>query len=111
MKTEWKDKMILHCIELLAANSDAQRSYLKQSGSYPCTDEIALEFDDAYRRFAAETDSEIPQSIIIKIDLLNSMLDRLSDSHDENIWNESSLETSHWNEIRNTAVSVLQEIG
>lgn len=42
------NELQVEAIKSLASNSDIQRKYLKDLGSFPITDELALEFDDAF---------------------------------------------------------------
>jgi hypothetical protein len=103
---------LLSSIEWLAANPENQREYLKNLGSFPSLDELALEFDDVYPAFKAQTASQaiMPESILVKIENLDYALNLLSDSADKSVWDESSLDTENWVNIRNIASSVLKDI-
>jgi hypothetical protein len=105
------DDLLMSAIEMLAANACVQREYLNKLGTYPCLDELALEFDDAYQPFKAQYDKSIPDTILVKIDAIDSALALLSDSEDVTVWDGSSLATKPWIDIRNLACDVLQKIG
>jgi hypothetical protein len=103
------NELLIKSIKLLAATPDEQRDYLKKSGSFPCTDEIALEFDDAYRYFAAQEEDSMLLSISNKLKRINAILEALSNSTNESDWNENSLNNSAWTEVRKIAISILEE--
>jgi hypothetical protein len=105
------DDLLIPAIEMLAADAGVQREYLNKLGTYPCLDELALEFDDAYQPFKAQYDKSIPDTILVKIDAIDSALALLSDSGDVTLWDESSLDTKPWVEVRNLARDILYEIG
>jgi hypothetical protein len=112
MKKYVINNLLISSVEMLAATSDYQREYLKKLGSFPSLNELALEFDDVYPAFKAQTQSDapIPESILVKFDSIDSALNLLSDSDYQNVWDEKALDTQPWVEIRNIAISVLKEI-
>ncbi len=93
---------ILEKIENLSLSSEKQIKYLKDLGTYPSLEELALEFDDAYRPLKGRV-SEV-------IEKLNFLLDKLSDSEDVNIWETSSLNSAPWLEIRELSRNILLKI-
>ncbi len=95
---------------MLAANAADQRNYLKKIGTFPSTDELALEFDDAYRPFIGAKDPDLPSSIMIKLNSIIFLFDLYSDMEDETIWLESSLDSHLWAKLREIANSVLKEV-
>ena len=46
----WTDAALRETIERLAAPAETQLAFLRELGTYPMLDELALEFDDEYRR-------------------------------------------------------------
>jgi hypothetical protein len=103
------NELLIDAIKLLAASAHEQRAYLKKSGLFPCTDEIALQFDDAYRYFETR-ESHLTGSISNKLKSINAMLDVLSNSADKSIWNEKSLAENSWTDLRKITSSILEEI-
>ena len=105
-----KSKLLIKVIKLLASNSNVQRDYLRKIGTFPSADELALEFDDAYRPFIGQIDSDFPSSILIGLNQINSLFDLYSDMKDKTIWSEASLDTNLWLEVRDIANSILKKI-
>ena len=103
------NELLIKSIKLLAATPDEQRDYLKKSGSFPCTDEFALEFDDAYRYFATQEEESVLHSASNKLKRINAILEALSNSTNESNWNENSLNNNAWTEVRKIAISILEE--
>ncbi|WEA03610.1 hypothetical protein [Mucilaginibacter sp. SJ] len=103
------NELLINAIKLLSANSSEQREYLKKSGSFPCIDEIALMFDDAYRYFHTQKGSLLTTSAFNKLKKINSILNALSDSDNEQEWDEKSLDDQSWAEIRSIAISLMKE--
>ena len=95
----------IESIKLLASSSDIQRKYLKDLGSYPVTDELALEFDDAFHNIDQWSSVD---SLLDEISQLNKLLDLLDIN--EGTWLESALDNKPWSEIRNLAKSILSKI-
>lgn len=102
--------LLINSIKLLASTPNEQREYLKKHGLFPSTDEIALEFDDAYQHVAGQTDQLLPTSISNKLKRINSILNVLSNPGDNNNWDEQSLDNSEWTAIREIANKILSEI-
>lgn len=110
MKKELINNLLLQNIELLASSSEIQRSYLKKLGSYPCLDELALEFDDAYATLENQTDVIISESVRVKLRYIDTILNFLSNTVKKNVWDESALDIEPWIEIRSIATSIINEL-
>ena len=93
---------ILKTIENLSLSSEAQIKYLKNLGTYPSVDELAIEFDDAFVTLKGRINEKLEE-----IESLNSLLDELNNKGDTDIWNVKSLDTPPWEEIRKLAESIL----
>jgi hypothetical protein len=111
MQREPINDMLRKSIGLLAAMPDIQRQYLRKSGSFPSTDELALEFDDAYQQFMGQPGFSRTNIITSKLIKINWLLDSFSETEDTFIWLEESLDHQSWGEIRDIARSILKEIG
>ncbi|MES2274758.1 MAG: hypothetical protein V4592_01965 [Bacteroidota bacterium] len=104
------NEFLVNSIKLLAATSNEQREYLKKSGLFPCTDELALAFDDVYRYLKTQDKDSLSLQIKNKLAEIDTILDVLSNLHDDSNWNEKSLDDSNWTKVRRIAKSLLEEI-
>ncbi|MES2275314.1 MAG: hypothetical protein V4592_04780 [Bacteroidota bacterium] len=103
------NELLSKSISLLAATSTAQREWLKESGSFPSTDEIALLFDDCYNGLSVDSDIGLSSSIFNKLKKINTLLDAASFPNESDTWSEKSLDYQPWTEIRMLAISILEE--
>jgi hypothetical protein len=101
-------------LALLAMPSAEQAHYLIELGTYPILDELALEFDDAYRFFESQVDQDEVSGIskearrgLAEIDLA---LDELSDQKDSFSWEAECLDDPRWEAIRQKAKCVLEAL-
>ena len=46
----WSDEDLKVCVERLAAPAERQLAWVRNLGSFPSLDELALDFDDEFRR-------------------------------------------------------------
>lgn len=104
------NEQLIKALSLLASDSTIQRQYLMDLGTFPIIDEIALEFDDAYKKFISQVDSILPNLLLKKLNKINSLLDSFSEMNDKSIWLEASLDNASWTEVREIATSILSEI-
>jgi hypothetical protein len=105
-----QNKLLIKSIELLASNSDVQRRYLREIGTFPSAEELALEFDDAYKLFIGQVDSNFPYLVRQGLSKIDSLFDSNSDKEDKTFWLESSLDNNSWSEVRDIASLILKEI-
>ena len=98
--------LLIKSIELLASNSDTQRKYLRDLGTFPSTDELALEFDDAYKPFIGQQGYDPTEIIAINLSKIDSLLDSYSKMEDKTIWLETSLDSNLWTAVRELAASI-----
>ena len=101
-----------YIVNILSLTSVEQNEHLKRLGTFPSTDELALEFEDAYFYFKSRLEREtidIDKDIILSIEKINNMLDGLSYSNDMDIWNVNSLNGKEWSNIRQVAASVMEQ--
>ncbi|MGH7889688.1 MAG: hypothetical protein ACRENF_03975, partial [Thermodesulfobacteriota bacterium] len=84
--------------------------YLKRLGTFPSTDELALEFDDVYLTFKSNLsslESGIDNEFVSKIDSLNELFDGMSENHPE-LWIVDSLNSNDWSRVRDIAKEALE---
>lgn len=96
---------IVKSMEILALSSDEQIKYLKELGTYPSTDELALQFEDAYLKFVGDYNEGIISStksgnLLEDMKNVNEILNNMSDSKIFSLWNVESLNEEHWNQVR-----------
>jgi hypothetical protein len=93
---------ILKAVRCLSFSPDKQVEYLKNLGSYPSVDELALQFDDAFVSMKGELKESISE-----LENLNSLLDSLNEEQDSDIWNAKSLISPPWEQIRLLSKKIL----
>lgn len=104
----WAAESLKDSVSRLASEPPEQLAYLQHLGTYPLTDELALEFDDAFllsdQLVSAGRLSDAVRRQLARIDAL---LDELSDGEEEN-WLPPALESDRrWQEVRELARSIL----
>lgn len=103
--------MILDTLKTLALPSEMQKDYLVSLGTYPLTDELALEFDDAFVPFIAKVDNNADE--VLKVEILPGLktIDSIFNNMDEKsmpgIWHVDSLNSEPWNEVRTIAQKLI----
>jgi len=104
---------ILKILETLSFSKDDKIIYLTNLGTYPSTDELALEFDDAYK-FSLniilekmDTDSACCLEFLNKLKEIDAIFDKMSDVKLNIFWDVSSLDCEEWNKIRRLAKEAL----
>lgn len=90
--------MLVEAVERLAAAPDSQEAYLRQLGSYPSLDELALEFDDAFVPVRSMLDDST--SWAVELRRLDAKLTSISGQHHAGLWFASALTGEEWNEVR-----------
>lgn len=97
---------LVEVLDRLAATPDRQKAYLQQLGVGDSTDELALEFDDAFRPLdPLLRDAGAPDGVRDALRTLDSALAR-----DPLDWTTLSLESSGWVEVRRLAAQALQAL-
>jgi hypothetical protein len=86
----------------LADDPLAQERYLREIGTWPSLDELALELDDAPPR-AAETP--------VPLTLLSDRLDEMSGRANARLWEPEALHGPEWEEVRRLAAEALSALG
>lgn len=103
---------LLKILAILASTKDKQIDYIVKLGTFPSTDEFALEFDDAYKVFLGiidekENDKSINPIFINKLSEIDFIFETMSSEGNDDFWNISSLSLSEWNKIRELAKEAL----
>ena len=104
---EWREKQLLESVKSLAAPPDEQVAYLRQLGTFPSVDELALEFDNMFD--AAGTDplggAREWQEAVRRLDLI---LRRMSGPENAHLWVVEALDGPEWAEVRGAARHALK---
>src|SRR3954470_24554201 len=96
-----KYSQILKAIEPLSFSIDQQINYLKNLGTYPSADELALEFDDAFQRYKgmiSEGMLEEFSDISFQLGEIDNILNAMSESGNPDLWSVQALQSPHWNQ-------------
>jgi hypothetical protein len=105
---------ILKILTLLASTKDEQIEYLINLGTSPSTDELALEFDDAYNIFLVnlcENDNfSINQKCLEMLNEIDVLFTDMSNNEINDFWNISSLNLKEWNCIRELSKQILEQM-
>ncbi|MFI9305285.1 hypothetical protein [Streptomyces triculaminicus] len=107
--TEITIRLLKRALHLLASEPNEQISYLKQLGVNP--DEIALEFDDAFRRAIGTSGMGLlSKEVVAAAQPVDERLRQMTNSSTE-VWTKSNLETSpEWRLLRSLAKEALAKI-
>ena len=95
--------MLFKALKNLAADAEAQEHYLRQLGSWPSLDELALELDDAARASQAEA----PPTLRERVLAVDRKLDEMSGEANASLWEPAALHRSEWAEVRRLATEAL----
>lgn len=107
-------KRLRQAIEHLAMPATLQRTYLAELGVMPLVDELALEFDDAFRPVKGFPDklqfADSVYDILVRIDqLLDEMSTRKSESGAPWRWEDLD-QADSWANLRTLATRVLKDM-
>jgi hypothetical protein len=106
---------IIKALNILAYPKDKQINYLIELGTFPSTDELAIQFDDAYNFFlgiANENKEHLYDKRIFEIlNRIISFFDRMSNKNNNDFWKVSSLGQDEWNNVRELANEALKLMG
>jgi hypothetical protein len=96
----------------LAAEPVGQKAYLISIGVEGSADELALEFDDAYRPLIPHmAELKISGLAIAKLARLNDVLTEMSGADHLELWETAALETSNnWSQIRRLATEIIHDL-
>jgi hypothetical protein len=105
------NKNLLSAISNLAKTPEEQIKYLESIGTYPCLDELGLEYDDFFRLLKQEEEKGIDNATFSKMLKLDALLCNIGGSHNERFWYYiEALRLPEWNEIRELAKDILNDI-
>jgi hypothetical protein len=102
---------IYKALQLISSSSKDQINYLRELGTYPSTDELALQFDDAFKVYLGNDDKEqisVNDSLQEKLRNIALLFNQMSDSNDKSLWDVVSLERPEWIKVRTLAKEALQ---
>ena len=96
--------MLREALERLASDPATQARHLRQSGSWPSLDELALELDDV----AAASGSWASPSLRDRLRLLSMKLSEMSGDANANLWQADALHAPEWIDVRVLAAKALE---
>ncbi|MFI9204709.1 hypothetical protein [Streptomyces sp. NPDC053048] len=102
-------RLLKKALELLASDAEAQTRYVHHLRIDP--DEMALEFDDAFRRVVGLSDMGLlPDSVLTTVLPIDEHLQRMTGSRPE-VWTVAGLQNSpDWQELRSLAKEAMEDI-
>jgi hypothetical protein len=93
---------LIAALENLAKPAAEQEAYLRELGTAPCSDELALEFSEALCLIELEGD------VRSRLDELDAWLHSMSGSERAQLWQVSALHSApEWAEVRRRAAEGL----
>ena len=96
---------LLQAVRRLAASPEGQQAYLRQLGTAPSTDELALEFSDALMLEKGLLDDVVRAAAV----QLDEQLAGMSGPQHEELWTLAALHTSEeWARVRELAAETLR---
>ncbi|UOY08649.1 hypothetical protein L0P88_08860 [Muricauda sp. SCSIO 64092] len=104
---------ITDTLKILASTKDNQIGYLIKIGTFPSTDELALQFLDTYNVFKAGFGKGVKNIPVNKnslknLDRIKIIFDDMSNIPNNPFWEASSLNIIEWNKVRKLARDTLQ---
>jgi hypothetical protein len=107
---ELTDPRLEEALAHLAADPDAQTRYLKQLGTWPSLDELALELDDVAEASTRRMSPRLSEVVV----RLSSRLDAMSGTDHAHLWEPDALHAAEWVEVRmlaQEALALMEEQG
>jgi hypothetical protein len=98
------EPMLHEALERLASDPETQARHLRQLGSWPSLDELALELDDV----AAASESWASPTLGHRLRLLSTKLSEMSGEANAHLWQAEALHTAEWADIRDRAAQALE---
>ena len=106
-------KFLYNAVLRLSWEKPMQEEYLKTLGTYPCLDELALKFDDAYKAFNGNNEKAEPTHTAVQLfqhlNKLDIILNDISGAENGIFWEASALLNPQWMEIRELAHLIIEE--
>jgi hypothetical protein len=103
----WATTSLRETVGRLAADPSEQIAYLQELGTYPVTDELALEFHDAFLLADQLVEAgRLAPDLYRRVSRIDKLLDDLSDGAEAN-WLPEALESDpRWAKVREIARTV-----
>jgi hypothetical protein len=102
----WRESELLASVKRLAAPADEQTAYLKQFGSFPSLDELALEFGDMFGPPGTPPPTG-PEGWTEGLRRLDAMLSQMSGRDNAHLWSADALDGPEWAAVREVARAAL----
>ena len=107
--------LLVSALAILAYPKTKQVNFLIELGTLPSTDELAIQFDEAYKVFLGivNENKKYPYSkdLFKILDAINSVFDEMSNKSNNDFWETTSLSGVEWNKVRELAKEALQLMG
>jgi hypothetical protein len=101
------DENLRAAVERLAASPERQLAWLRELGTFPLLDELALEFDDEFDRMGSSVDHA---SSMRALTALDEQLSLMGGPENAGLWWPEALDGAEWSQVRELAVRALSEL-
>ncbi|WP_116790178.1 hypothetical protein [Flavobacterium psychrotrophum] len=104
---------IFKVLNTLASSKEEQVSYLIAIGTFPSTDELAIEFDDEYKILLGILNDKKNSflnshlNFLNKLNEIDSIFAEMNHANVKIFWDAASLGSEKWNKIRERAKDAL----
>ena len=100
----WSPEALRAAVKRLAYPERDGLAYLRQSGSYPSLDELALTLDDELGRVRTGLSADHP---LLRLD---KQVSEMSGRENAALWDAEALNTEAWIAVRRVAIEALAEL-
>jgi hypothetical protein len=97
----WSDADLIETVRRLAAPREEQEAWLRDVGTWPCLDELALEFDDELSRISGpEARQRVTTELLDALLRLDAYLASISGEENARLWQPEALDGPEWDRVR-----------
>ncbi len=105
----WSDADLVEAVRRLAAPREEQEAWLRDFGTWPCLDELALELDCELSRIRGPEGGRGAKPEWLEALLrLDAYLESISGEEDAGLWEPEALDGAEWGRVRALARHALQ---
>src|SRR5438477_4427574 len=97
------EPILREAFEHLSADATAQEHYLRQLGTWPSLDELALDLGDV----ASASETWEPRVVMEAVQRVSAKLDEMSGQQNKSLWELAALRGCEWAEVRRLATEAL----
>jgi hypothetical protein len=106
----WSDEDLRRMVRVLAAGTEEQVEWVREDGSYPLLDELALEFSYELDRVRARAMADQASAADRALLALDQQLEQMSGLANSPLWGPEALTGPEWSRVRELAVRALRAL-